>query len=105
MKVLVVEDDAVSSLLLIRVLKRRGFDVTACASAEEAMKAYEATFYPLLFLDLFLPGMDGFSFCEWVRRQPGGDEHLILVGTSSDQPGVLQRVLDAGADDYKRTLE
>jgi CheY-like chemotaxis protein len=52
MKVLVVEDDAVSRLLLIRALKRRGFDVTACASAEEAMKAYETTFFSLLFLDI-----------------------------------------------------
>jgi diguanylate cyclase (GGDEF)-like protein len=100
MKVLVVEDDAVSRLLLIRALKRRGFDVTACVSAEEAMKAYESSFFPLLFLDLFLPGMDGFSFCKWVRQQPAGGDHLIVVGTSSDQPGVLQRVLEAGADDY-----
>jgi diguanylate cyclase (GGDEF)-like protein len=100
MKVLVVEDDAVSSLLLSRILKRRGFEVTACATAEEAMKVYHETFFPLLFLDLFLPGMDGFAFCRWVRRQPGGDEHMILVGTSSDRAGILQRVLEAGADDY-----
>jgi diguanylate cyclase (GGDEF)-like protein len=100
MKVLVVEDDAVSSLLLSRILKRREFEVTACATAEEAMKVYHETFFPLLFLDLFLPGMDGFAFCRWVRRQPGGDEHMILVGTSSDRAGILQRVLEAGADDY-----
>ena len=100
MKVLVVEDDAVSRLLLIRALKRRGFDVTACASAEEAMKAYETTFFSLLFLDIYLPGMDGLSFCKWVRRQPAGDDHLIVVGTSSDQAGNLQKVLEAGADDY-----
>ena len=100
MKVLVVEDDAVSRLLLIRALKRRSFEVTACVSAEEAMKAYEITFFPLLFLDLYLPGMDGFSFCKWVRRQPAGDDHLIVVGTSSDQAGNLQKVLEAGADDY-----
>jgi two-component system, cell cycle response regulator len=100
MKVLVVEDDAVSRLLLIRALNRRGFDVTACASAEEAMKAYETTFFPLLFLDIYLPGMDGLSFCKWVRRQSAGDDHLIVVGTSSDQAGNLQKVLEAGADDY-----
>ncbi len=100
MKVLVVEDDPVTSLVLSQMLKRRGYNVTVCASAEEAMKVYHDTFYPLLFLDLFLPGMDGFSFCRWVRQQPGGEEHLILVGTASDRTGDLQRILEAGADDY-----
>ena len=100
MKVLIVEDDPVTSLVLSRLLKKRGYDVTLCANAEEAMKAYQENFFPLLFLDLFLPGMDGFSFCRWVRRRPGGDESVILVGTASDRTGDLQRILEAGADDY-----
>jgi diguanylate cyclase (GGDEF)-like protein len=100
MKALVVEDDAVSRKFLCRLLKERSFDVTACAAAEEAMSRYQESFFPLLFLDLFLPGMDGFCFCRWVRSQPGGDEPLILVGTSSDHTDILPKVLEAGADDY-----
>jgi diguanylate cyclase (GGDEF)-like protein len=100
MKALVVEDDAVSRKFLCRLLKERSFDVTACTAAEEAMSRYQESFFPLLFLDLFLPGMDGFSFCRWVRSQPGGDEPLILIGTSSDHTDILPKVLEAGADDY-----
>src|ERR1700730_8556121 len=100
MKALVVEDDTVTRLILARILTDRGYEVTACASAEEAIEAYRLAFYPLLFLDLVLPGMDGFSFCQWVRRQPGGKRHLVLVGTASDRKGDLQKILDAGADDY-----
>ncbi len=100
MKALAVEDDAVTRLILARLLTGHGYEVTACASAEEAIEAYQLAFYPLIFLDLFLPGMDGFSFCRWVRRQPEGKRHLILVGTSSDRKGDLQKILDAGADDY-----
>jgi diguanylate cyclase (GGDEF)-like protein len=44
--------------------------------------------------------MDGFSFCRWIRSQPDGDQHLILVGTASDRKEDLQKILDAGADDY-----
>jgi len=44
--------------------------------------------------------MDGFSFCRWVRQQPEGKFHLILVGTASDRKEDLQKILDAGADDY-----
>jgi len=100
MKVLIVEDDPGTRLILSRMLNGRGYDVVACATAEEAIKAYHAAYYPLLFLDLFLPGMDGFSLCRWIRSQPDGDQHLILVGTTSDRKEDLQKILDAGADDY-----
>src|ERR1700736_5077240 len=100
MKALVVEDDTVTRLVLSGLLTRRDCEVVACASAEEAIKAYNTAFYPLLFLDLFLPGMDGFSLCQWIRSQPDGDQHLILVGTASDRKEDLQKILDAGADDY-----
>src|ERR1700730_18568786 len=100
MNVLIVEDDPVTGLILGRILTDRGYDVTSCATAEEAMKAYQAAFYPLVFLDLFLPGMDGFSFCHWIRGQPDGDRHLILVGTGSERREDLQKILQAGADDY-----
>jgi diguanylate cyclase (GGDEF)-like protein len=100
MKALVVEDDTVTRLILARILTDRGYEVTACASAEEAIEAYRLAFYPLLFLDLILPGMDGFTFCQWIRRQPEGRRHLVLVGTASDRKGDLQKILDAGADDY-----
>jgi len=100
MKVLIVEDDPGTRLILSRMLSGQGYDVVACATAEEAIKAYHAAYYPLLFLDLFLPGMDGFSLCRWIRSQPDGDQHLILVGTTSDRKEDLQKILDAGADDY-----
>ncbi|HET9377172.1 MAG TPA: EAL domain-containing protein [Chthoniobacterales bacterium] len=100
MKVLIVEDDPGTRLILSRMLIGRGYEVVACATAEEAVKAYTTAFYPLLFLDLFLPGMDGFSLCQWIRSQPDGDQHLILVGTASDRKEDLQKILDAGADDY-----
>jgi diguanylate cyclase (GGDEF)-like protein len=100
MKVLIIEDDPVTRLILCRLLRDRGHEVTPCTTAEEAIEACRATFYPLLFLDLFLPGMDGFSFCRWIRQQPEGKLHLILVGTASDRKEDLRKILDAGADDY-----
>jgi diguanylate cyclase (GGDEF)-like protein len=100
MKALVVEDDTVTRLVLSRLLTAQGYEVTACASAEKAIAVYRCAFYPLVFLDLFLTGMDGFDLCRWIRLQPEGKRHLILIGTSSDRKGDLQRILDAGGDDY-----
>ena len=44
--------------------------------------------------------MDGFSFCRWIRNQPEGDRHVVLIGTASDRTEDLQKILEAGADDY-----
>lgn len=100
MKILIVEDEPVARLILGRILADRGYDVTSCVTSDEAMKAYKAVSYPLIFLDLFLPGMDGFAFCKWIRNQPDGDRHLILIGTASDRAEDLRKILEAGADDY-----
>ena len=100
MNVLVVEDDPLTRKILVGLLTKRGHTVTACASAETAIEAYQQAFYPLLILDLFLPGLDGFSLCQWIRSQPDGNKQLILVGTSSESKADLQKILEAGADDY-----
>jgi diguanylate cyclase (GGDEF)-like protein len=102
LKVLVVEDDAVTRQILLRILTDRDYQVSAFGTAEEAMRACEEKIYPLLFLDLVLPGADGFAFCRWLRALPGGDRSLVLVGTASEHPDDLRKILEAGADDYIR---
>lgn len=100
MKVLVVEGDGQTRRKLGRLLTDRGFDVTACATAEEAMNAYKTEFFPLLLIDLALPDIDGISFCRWVRHQPEGNKHLILASAARNRSEDLQKVLEAGANDY-----
>jgi diguanylate cyclase (GGDEF)-like protein len=102
LEVLVVEDDAVTRQILVRILTDRDYHVIAFGTAEEAMRACEEKIYPLLFLDLVLPGADGFAFCHWLRALPGGDRSLVLVGTASEHPDDLRKILEAGADDYIR---
>jgi len=100
MNVLIVEADPANSSILRQLLKERAYDVTACATVAEAMKVFRETVFQLLFVDLCLPGRDGFSFCRWVRDQAAGDQPVILANTTSDRPADLRKILEAGADDY-----
>lgn len=100
MEILIVEDDAATRVLLIRLLASRGHQATACESGEEAAELYRRSFYPLVILDLFLPGMSGFEFCEWLRGQPDGGRPYVLVGTASHETDDLRAILARGADDY-----
>ena len=88
MKALVVEDDTVTQLVLGRLLTAQGYEVTAFASAEKAIAAYRCPFYPLVFLDLFLTGKDGFALCRWIRLQPEGERHPILSEPQATEKGT-----------------
>jgi PAS domain S-box-containing protein len=100
LNVLIVEDDAVARILIQSTVIEAGHTVVSCETAEEAVQHYQAGFFPLVILDLNLPGMDGLQFSQWVRSQPWGDRVFILVSTGCNQPEDLQKVLVAGADDY-----
>ncbi|MBI2925659.1 MAG: response regulator [Verrucomicrobia bacterium] len=100
MKVLVVEDDRATRYLLVQVLTERGHDPVACENAEQAMRAVRQEFFPLIVLDLLLPGTSGLEFCRWLRAQPQGDLPYLLVETVKNQPEDLAEVMQAGTNDY-----
>ncbi|MBD3306666.1 response regulator [candidate division KSB3 bacterium] len=100
MKILIVEDEPLSRFFLEQQIRAQGHDVTTCPNAEAALEVYQHTFYPLLVLDLGLPGMDGLELCRRIRALPQGDQSMILVITARDTLEDLQAVLEAGANDY-----
>ena len=82
------------------MLAARGHQPTVCENGEAAQDAYRQSYYPLVCLDLGLPGISGFDFCRWLRAQADGDRPHVLVGTASTEARDLRQILDAGADDY-----
>jgi len=100
LKVLVVEDDRPTRLLLERMIRGRGHDVHGCESAEQARELLQKNFFPLIVLDIQLPGMNGLAFSRLLRGHPHGKFYYILAGTGNNRPDDLKEILDAGADDY-----
>jgi len=100
MDILLIDDESSIRDFLIDSLQARGHRVVGCASAEEAMSQYERLFYPLIVVDVGLPGISGIEFCRWVRNQPEGHRHFILVATGKTGREYLQQILAAGADDF-----
>src|SRR6266542_3393109 len=100
MKTLIVEDDLMSQCLLAQVLTERGHEVVTYENAEQAILAYQQQFFPLVFVDVGLPGMNGLQFSKWVRSQSQGERAFIMVATSSGEPADLSEVLAAGANDF-----
>lgn len=95
--ILIVDDDQEIRELLKEYLSRAGFDVlTACDGVEMYQQLAQAT-PELIILDIMMPGDDGFSLCQQMRRK--SQVPIIMLTAASDE---ADRVigLELGADDY-----
>ncbi|HWX15850.1 MAG TPA: response regulator [Chthoniobacterales bacterium] len=100
MRILLVEDHQESRKNLQRFIERRGHEVVAVDSAEEAEQAIAAQAFPFLILDWMLPGKSGIEFCRELRAKPRGDDMFILLVTAREDTEDLGQALAAGANDY-----
>jgi len=99
-RTLIVEDDEDQRILLKRILQSRGHEVVACGAAEEGLSAYQRDLFPLVILDVMLPGMNGMELCREMRLVPESDQTVILFATGVEGREGLEEALSAGADDY-----
>ena len=100
MRVLIVEDNPTDRLLITEIVKARSHSVESCPDAESAWEMVQKERFPLILLDLWLPGMDGMEFARRVRSLPDSDQTIIVVITGVDRREALEEVLEAGANDY-----
>jgi signal transduction histidine kinase len=100
LKTLIVDDSSSMRGLLRELLRERNHEVTAVATAEEALQAHANQPFQLMLVDWTLPGMSGLELCRAVRARPGGDDIVILVITGHNRAEDLRVALDAGASDY-----
>jgi two-component system cell cycle sensor histidine kinase/response regulator CckA len=100
MKILLVEDHPGSRRNLQQLIAKRGHEVTAVASAEEAEAVLARESFPFLILDWMLPGKSGVDLCRELRGWPNGDEMFILLVTAKADTEDLEQALEAGGNDY-----
>jgi DNA-binding response OmpR family regulator len=99
-KVLVCEDEAVIRDFVVLNLQRWGYEVTDVDNGEAAVAAFDAANgdYQIALLDVMLPGMDGFSVCEHLRRGSSALGIIMLSAKSQEMDKI--NGLMKGADDY-----
>jgi two-component system chemotaxis sensor kinase CheA len=99
--VLLVDDSAFFRNLLSPLLSVNGFDVTSCASADEAMTLCEAgEAFDAIVSDIEMPGMSGFEFAEAVRRSSKWAEVPMVAMTSHTGTEDVERGRQVGFTDY-----
>jgi len=100
-RVLIVDDNRVNLHLLTALLERTGqFSIDTAIDGENALKAMEQTAPDLILLDLMMPKLDGFEFCQIVRANPDFADLPVLVQSSLNRSEDRAKAFAAGATDY-----
>lgn len=95
--ILIVEDEANLGRILIDYLARDGFSATLIGDGDQVMAEIAKTLPDLMLLDIMLPGRDGLSILQELRRS--STLPVILMTARVEEIDRLIG-LDSGADDY-----
>ncbi len=98
MRLLVIEDDRTIASFLVKGLQEAGFAVDHAEEGRNGLALALSEPYDAAVVDLMLPGLDGLSLIEELRRQKVRTPVLILSAKRSVDDRV--RGLQAGGDDY-----
>jgi two-component system chemotaxis sensor kinase CheA len=98
--ILVVDDSLTTRMLEQSILESAGYTVDIAVSGEDALIRLREKQYGLMLVDLEMPGMDGFTVIEHVRRDPALRLLPAILVTSRESREDRQRGLAAGANDY-----
>jgi PAS domain S-box-containing protein len=94
--ILIVEDDEDTLELLQSTFKAKGFRVTTCQSAQEALQLAPANSIDLILSDIGMPHMDGFEMMKALRQLPNMGEVPAIALSGYASPKDRRMSLDAG---------
>jgi sigma-B regulation protein RsbU (phosphoserine phosphatase) len=100
MKILIVEDEAVSRRLLHAYLQQLGYEVTAAENGAEAWRLFQADQFHIVLSDWLMPEMDGLELIRRIRAAPCPGYVYTLLLTAKSEKQDLVAGMDAGADDF-----
>ena len=121
-RILLVDDDPINQMVALGLLRRRGWEATAAANGKEALQVLAQQRFDLILMDLQMPELDGFQTASIIRQNEAGPPpeasprettlamretthghsvHIPIIAlTTASQPGVREKCLAAGMDDF-----
>lgn len=98
LRVLVVDDDDIAGGLSRDLLKEKGIDADLVTDSLKAVDAIKANKYPLVVLDILMPGMDGLTLCHKIKTDPQIKETKVVMVSGKSFEADRKRARELGAD-------
>jgi CheY-like chemotaxis protein len=99
-RVLIVEDDAGSMDLALRIVRLENHEPITTADGETALALARAVRPHLILLDLHIPKLDGWGFVKEFRQEEWAKRIPVIAVSASATPPERDRALRAGCDDF-----
>ncbi len=97
-RLLVADDNPDNRLLLVKILTSVGFLVREVQNGEEAIKLFEQWRPHLIWMDMWMPVLDGYQATAQIRKLDGGDAVKIIAITASAFTEGHESIINAGCD-------
>ena len=98
-KLLLVEDDLPSALLMTEILEEKGVIVTHCKTGQEALKQFEVeNDFDIILLDIQLPDINGYEIIKQIRKT--NKIIPIIAQTAFAMLNEKEQILNSGFNDY-----
>ncbi len=97
-RILIVDDNPFNRTLLKVLLESEGFSVTEARNGKEAVECLTRSAFQLIFMDLLMPGMDGFETIRRIRQMQV--KTPIIISSSMSSREDRQRCFEAGGNDF-----
>lgn len=98
--ILIAEDNAITRILLEKILIKGGHEVVSAENGREALELFNKNFFPIIITDWLMPEMNGIELCKTIRESSTERYVFIILLTAKDSKDDIVLGLEAGADDY-----
>lgn len=100
-KILIVDDEPVNLQVLVNYLSLPNYAIAQASNGMEALEVIRDGFNPdLILLDIMMPKMTGYEFCQKIREQYLPNELPVVLLTAKNQVSDLVEGFASGANDY-----
>jgi len=99
-KILIVDDDAFIRRPLEFILREEGYQALTAIDGNDCLRKLNEEIPDLIFLDVMMPGQDGFTVCSSLKRDPRFSHIPVIMLSARGQETDRQRGLDLGAADF-----
>jgi len=97
-RVVIIDDNQDAATTMSMLVEKLGGSARVAHDATNGLQAVQDFRPDLVFLDIGMPGMDGYEVCRRIRQWPSQKHVVIVAVTGWGQSSDKQRALDAGFD-------
>ncbi|MCF6193916.1 MAG: SpoIIE family protein phosphatase [Kangiellaceae bacterium] len=100
MKILIADDSKIERLILSRILENFEHEVVQAEDGNQAIQLFEEHHPQLVFLDVLMPGCDGYEVAQTIKKDEINSWVPIIFLTSLTGAEDLAKCIDVGGDDF-----